>query len=370
MRLQCFRLLPWLHLFMAVRLWAQRPAFPGAEGYGATASGGRGGTVYHVTTLADSGTGSLRDAVTQPNRTIVFDVGGLITLQPDLSITNSNLTIAGQTAPGQGIGIYGNGNFAVKLYNQIGTNVLGTNYWLCPGSTNIIIRYVRFREGYNAAFGNWSLALINSKFIMLDHCSIELGCWQTMCMTINPWAPPGSPGDTVMNVTMQNCICGASLGNRLGCLLWAPQNISISHTLWIDNGGRDPKVWGNDQLINDVLYNPQLGIYGDGTEQVDFIGNYHITGPSFTATGNDGIYINASHSGGGSFYYTNNLLDSNLNGKLDGVPLVTTCRWQAGRVWPPTRLMFRAIFGPPISSPETWQINFSSSNYHEKPSND
>jgi len=302
---------------------AQIPAFPGAEGYGATASGGRGGTVYHVTTLADSGAGSLRDAVTQPNRTIVFDVGGLITLQSDLMVTNSNLTIAGQTAPGQGIGIYGNGNFAVKLYNQIGTNVLGTNYWLCPGSTNIIIRYLRFREGYNASFGNWSLALIDSKFIMLDHCSIELGCWQTMCMTIDPWAPPNYPSDTVMNVTMQNCICGASIGNQLGCLLWAPTNISISHTLWIDNGGRDPKVWGNDQIINDVLYNPQLGIYGAGAEQVDFIGNYHITGPSFTATGNDGIYIDASQGSGSFFYYTNNLLDSNLNGKLDGGPLGT-----------------------------------------------
>ena len=311
----------------ATAAFAQLPAFPGAEGYGATASGGRGGSVYHVTTLADFGAGSLRDAVTQPNRTIIFDVGGLITLQSDLMITNSNLTIAGQTAPGQGIGIYGNGNYAVKLYNQIGTNVLGTNYWLCPGSTNIIIRYLRFREGYNATFGNWSLALINSKFIMLDHCSIELGCWQTMCMTIDPWAPPGMPSDTVMNVTLQNCICGASIGNQLGCLLWSPQNISISHTLWIDNGGRDPKVWGNNQIINDVLYNPQLGIYGAGAEQVDFIGNYHITGPSFTATGNDGIYIDASQGSGSYFYCTNNLLDSNLNGKLDGVPLVTNANF-------------------------------------------
>jgi len=323
MRSLTFSLLLWQLVFLSSRLHAQLPAFPGAEGYGATASGGRGGTVYHVTTLSDNGLGSLRDSVSQPNRTVVFDVGGIIALQSDLYVTNSNLTIAGQSAPGQGICIYGSGNFGVKLYNQIGTNVLGTNYWLCPGTTNIIIRYLRFREGYNSAFGNWSLALINSKFVMLDHCSIELGCWQTMCLTIDPWAPPNYPADTVMNVTLQNCICGASIGNQLGCLLWSPQNVSISHTLWIDNGGRDPKVWGNDQIINDVLYNPQLGIYGAGDEQVDFIGNYHITGPSFTATGNDGIYINASQGGGSGFYFTNNLLDSNLNGKLDGSPLLT-----------------------------------------------
>ena len=78
------------------------PAFPGAEGYGAIASGGRGGTVYHVTTLADAGAGSFRDAVSQPNRTVVFDVGGIINLSSDVEVVD-NITIAGQTAPGQGI---------------------------------------------------------------------------------------------------------------------------------------------------------------------------------------------------------------------------------------------------------------------------
>ncbi len=320
------RLSRYLLLFFGL-LWLNAPpatfaaSFPGAEGYGATASGGRGGTVYHVTSLADSGTNTLRDAVSQPYRTIIFDVGGLITLQSDLSITNSNLTIAGQTAPGQGISIYGNGNFGVKLYNQIATNVLGTNYWLCPGSTNIIIRYLRFREGYNSAFGNWSLAMIDSKSVMLDHCSIELGCWQTMCMTIDPWAPPGYPSDSTLNITVQNCIVGASIGNQLGCLMWGAANSSFSHNLWIDNAARDPKVEGNVQLINDVLYNPQLAIYGDGGEQVDFVGNYHIAGPTFPE--GDGIYVSSNYSGGGSFYYTNNLLDANVNGKLDGSLLVT-----------------------------------------------
>src|SRR5450830_661167 len=88
---------------------AQQLAFPGAECFGAYASGGRVGTVVHVTNLNESGPGSLMDAVSQPNRIVVFDVGGVITLSPSAIImVASNVTVAGQTAPGGGITIYGN----------------------------------------------------------------------------------------------------------------------------------------------------------------------------------------------------------------------------------------------------------------------
>src|ERR1035438_5689491 len=99
-------------------------AFPGALGYGRNATGGRGGSVYHVTTLADSGPGSFRDAVSQGNRTIIFDVGGYINLNSAV-IANSGLTIAGQTAPGGGIGVMNN---EVSFY----------------GRNNIICRFFRF----------------------------------------------------------------------------------------------------------------------------------------------------------------------------------------------------------------------------------
>ncbi len=105
------------------------PAFPGAEGAGADAVGGRFGGVYHVVNLNDSGAGSLRDAVSATNRTIVFDVSGTINLSSPLVITNSFLTIAGQTAPGGGITVAGNMT-AVQSAN------------------NVVIRYVRFRSGY------------------------------------------------------------------------------------------------------------------------------------------------------------------------------------------------------------------------------
>ena len=106
---------------------AQQLAFPEAQGWGRFATGGRTGKVYHVTNLNDSGTGSLRDAVSQPNRIVVFDVSGVIRINSRISFAK-NLYVAGQTAPGEGITVYGDGvSFS--------------------GSDNIICRYMRFRMG-------------------------------------------------------------------------------------------------------------------------------------------------------------------------------------------------------------------------------
>src|SRR5438477_12455089 len=113
-------------LACAGRLLAE-PAFPGAMGFAAHASGGRGGSVYHVTNLDDAGPGSFRDAVSKPHRLVVFDVAGIIRLKSNVSV-NSHITLAGQSAPGDGIALYGK---SVSF----------------SGSGDVIVRYLRFRQG-------------------------------------------------------------------------------------------------------------------------------------------------------------------------------------------------------------------------------
>src|SRR5699024_10004004 len=111
----------------------QQLAFPLAEGFGKYAIGGRQGTIYHVTNLNDSGKGSFRDAVSQPHRTIIFDVGGIIHIKKKVHVA-SYITIAGQTAPGEGVVIYGNG---VTF----------------RGASNLIVRYITFRGSLEMSKG-------------------------------------------------------------------------------------------------------------------------------------------------------------------------------------------------------------------------
>ena len=144
-------LFAFLVFFLGVRIAAGIPAFPGAEGFGANAKGGRGGTVYVVTNLNDTGPGSFRDAVSQPNRTVIFAVGGIIRIGARISV-KANITIAGQTAPGEGITIYGNGiSFS--------------------DANNAIVRYIRFREGINGDGGSDCVGIASGDSMIFDHVS-------------------------------------------------------------------------------------------------------------------------------------------------------------------------------------------------------
>ena len=153
----CFSLL--LTTFCAVAS-AQQLAFPGAEGFAAYATGGRGGTVYHVTNLNASGPGSLADAVSRSGRIVVFDVGGVINITNASITLASNLTIAGQTAPGEGITIYGGRVIASK-------------------SKNVIMRYIRMRGGKSVNSSKCTLTLDNCENFIMDHCSVSWGPWDS-----------------------------------------------------------------------------------------------------------------------------------------------------------------------------------------------
>ena len=275
---------------LAQYLRAQQLAFPSAEGFGQYASGGRGGTVYHVTNLNDAGVGSFRDAVSQPNRTVVFDVGGIIRITSTVRVS-SNITIAGQTAPGDGICIYGAG---VAF----------------GGSQNIIARYIRIRAGIIAPSGTDATGISQGKRMIFDHLSVSWGRDGTFDM--NKVA-----GRILDSITLQNMIISHGLvPHSTGGLMNTDGNISVLRSLYINNWTRNPKVTCNNQFVNNVIYNWGASSYNFGganyTTYSNVTNNYMISGQGGTRPGIMGgdPFVNA--------YLKGNFWDSNRNGKLDG----------------------------------------------------
>ena len=208
----------WLLLLGALALpaEAQQLAFPEAQGWGRFATGGRKGTVYHVTNLNDSGTGSLRDAISQPNRIIVFDVAGVIYINSRL-IFSKNLYVAGQTAPGEGITVYGDGvSFS--------------------GADNLIVRYMRFRMGAVGSKDKDCAGIANGQNMIFDHCSFAWG--QDENFSIN-WDNKGS---APQNITLMNSIVGQGLMTHSAGGLMQADNITIYRVLLVDNSTRNFKV--------------------------------------------------------------------------------------------------------------------------------
>ena len=247
----------------------QLPAFPGAEGYGMYTTGGRGGKVFHVTTLEDNNAeGSLRYALTASadKRVIVFDVDGIIHLKEQLKISKSNITIAGQTAPGDGICI---ADFPVVL-----------------ASNNIIIRYVRFRLGnlHVDKHEGDGLGGMDKKNIIIDHCSIS---WSVdECCSVY--------GNT--NSTVQWCMvdqsmvnCGHSKGAHGYGGNWGGSGASYHHNLMAHHVSRVPRLGPRPGTQQDermdmrcnVFYNWNgEGCYGGEGMNVDIVNNYYKPGPA------------------------------------------------------------------------------------------
>ena len=276
-------------LTLCASMSAQQLAFPGAQGFGRLATGGRGGTVYHVTNLNDSGSGSLRDAVSQPNRIVVFDVSGVIRINSRL-VFKSNLTIAGQTAPGEGITVYGDG-------------------MSCSGATNIIMRYMRFRMGSVGTKDADCAGLANGGNMIFDHCSFAWG--QDENFSIN-W---DNKGTAPHDVTLQNSIVGQGLMQHSAGGLIQADNITMYRVLLCDNKTRNFKVKGKHQYVNNIVYNWSTYAYEMGGESSgesfgNAVGNLFINGNS-TSTSANGF---SGGNEGFHFYGDDNWQDRNKDG--------------------------------------------------------
>ncbi len=259
---------------------AQTLAFPGAEGFGRFTSGGRGGEVYVVTNLNDSGPGSLRDAVANRTastpRTVVFAVSGTIDLNSTLRITQGNLTIAGQTAPGDGICL--------------------ARYPLDPSnSSNVVIRFLRVRLGDVAGVENDAFSCRYASNVIIDHCSFSWSVDETGTAYINT------------NFTMQWCYVTESLNNSVHSKgphgyggIWGGIGASFHHNLLAHHNSRNPRFSGagghgtDGELVdmrNNVVYNWKgNSTYGGEPTATglpshqNMVNNYYRYGPA-TGTG-------------------------------------------------------------------------------------
>jgi hypothetical protein len=237
--------------------------------------------------LNDAGTGSFRDAVSVGNRIVVFDVGGYVSLQSAVSI-KSNLTIAGQTAPGDGIGF---------MAGEVSFN----------GASNVIVRYVRFRQGLLDPNAKKSgINLLNATNIILDHVSVEFAQYDNI----------DAVGAT--NITVQYSIDANPTGQQFGAhtemtggfFTWYADLFANAH-------GRCPLAKSNTQYVNNVVYNYGYAYAAGDTSGKfwhDIIHNYFIAGPS-TSQPSDFFYqMNASQT----VFINGNLADTNKDGTLNG----------------------------------------------------
>ena len=305
-------------LIVPATILSQTPAFPGAEGGGKFVTGGRGGTVYFVNTLEDTNTGntatregSLRWCLGRSGaRTIVFKVGGTIKLTSRLNISNGNVTIAGQTAPGDGI--------CIKDYEVV------------VDADNVIIRYMRFRLGDEITTHEpdalWGRYRNN---IMLDHCSVSWSIDEAASFYSNS------------NFTMQWCFITESLnssihdkGNHGYGGLWGGKNATFHHNLLAHHNSRNPRFngWKRSGLSyynpmdeerldfrNNVIYNwgSNSGYGGEAAGKYNIVANYYKPGPQ-TSSGSRSRIVNvdidASSAYGprwGTFYVTGNYFHNN-----------------------------------------------------------
>ena len=248
---------------------ASIPAFPGAEGGGAYTAGGRGGKVYVISTLADSGPGSFREACEQGGaRVIVFNVSGIIHLKSPVSIRAPYVTIEGQTAPGDGICI------------------AGESVWI--DTHDVIVRFMRFRRGATDVLRrDDGLGGNPAGNIMIDHVSASWGLDENMSIYRHVYDRHGAKQEKLpsVNITIQNSIFAEALdtyNHAFGSTIGG-RNSTFMRNLWANNIARNPSVGmdGDFGFANNVIFNwwNRSADGGDNKSFFNFINNYYKPGP-------------------------------------------------------------------------------------------
>ena len=318
-------------------------AFPGAEGFGRFALGGRGGSVCHVTSLDDTGPGTLRDCVGRSNVTVVFEVGGWITLANRIVISGQNVTIAGQTAPGGGIGVRG---------RQVTIN-----------GANIVVRFVRFRRGTVAGTGDEDTLIIASTAhdLIVDHCSVGFGLDETFSV-------PGDEPTGPRNLTVQWTIIGYSLqfSNHSAGSLFVGNDTTVHHTLWALNKTRNPRAKTAEGGILDWVNNLTFGWdarhpYGEeqgwslshhpfimantgtGMHRVNAVGNVFLS-LDLADYAFVGGFANAEGVPAFNLFFDSNLLDGDADGTFEAT------KTDFDMVLPPVTRLTERLAAPEVTT--------------------
>lgn len=283
-------------LFIVQNTYAQSMAFPGAEGCGKYTTGGRGGEVVYVTNLNDEGPGSLRHALRMNvPRIIVFSVSGTLFIKSKLDVSHGNFTMAGQSAPGDGICIAGDG---VDIE-----------------ADNIIIRYVRFRPGDISGEETDALTIKRSDNVIVDHCSMSWSTDETCSCYDNT------------NFTLQWCMVSESLDNSVHKKgehgyggIWGGKQATFHHNLLSNHISRNPRLHGaryhkqpqleKAEIVNNVIYNWRSKCMYAGEQGYYTIAeNYFKTGPATSKSASKELL--EPYSPYASYYFKQNILEGN-----------------------------------------------------------
>lgn len=300
---------------------AKIPSFPGAEGGGMYSFGGRGGKVITVTNLNDRGPGSFREACeTGGARIVVFNVSGIIRIKTPIIVRAPYITIAGQTAPGDGVCL------------------AGESFWV--NTHDVVVRHMRFRRGEtnvgrrDDAFGGNPVGNI-----MIDHCSCTWGLDENISFYRHMFSPGEGYKDLklpTVNVTIQNTISAKALdtyNHAFGSTLGG-ENCSFMRNLWASNAGRNPSIGWNGifNFVNNVVYNwvHRSVDGGDYTALYNIVNNYYKPGPLTPKNTPVGHRILKPESGRSKLgYYVFGRVYCNGN-IMEGYDAITKDNWAGG----------------------------------------